>query len=199
MYLCDGADLRAHFPNVRHRLIGRVLRVEDFIAGVNRTVLTEDALHHVFRAFELRRIAGLSVDLFERERDLLRNNNNGGEFFGCAFDLFVGTCQALDSECGLGCSDDLAVQVGEFAVELKAEADLGLWNYHTLEALFAAYSKVFRPGVRRHMDALRELWRAIDIDLKARLVAELGRELALHPHRSNVNAMYHALGDMDML
>ncbi|KAK7740009.1 hypothetical protein SLS62_011152 [Diatrype stigma] len=217
IYLCDRQDLLAHFPNIRHRLTGRVLRVEDYIAGWNRTPLAEDALHHVFRAFELRRVAGLSVDLFERARDLLRSGGirggggsdirgrrcggGGGrdEFFGSAFDLFVGTCQALDSEGGLGCSSDLLAQVGEFALELKGAADFGPWNYHTFEGLFAAYSKVFRPSAPAHMATLRRLWRAVDLDLKARLMAELSRELARHPQRSNAHVMYRALSDMDML
>lgn len=227
IYLCDRQDLLAHFPNIRHRLTGRVLRVEDYIAGSNRTPLAEDALHHVFRAFELRRVAGLSVDLFERARDLLRSGvirgggggsgsgsgrndrgrggggsgGNGGrdEFFGSAFDLFVGTCQALDSEGGLGCSSDLLAQVGEFALELKGATDFGPWNYHTLEGLFAAYSKVFQPSAPRHMATLRRLWRAVDLDLKARLMAELSRELAFHPQRSNAHVMFRALSDMNML
>ncbi|KAI1252606.1 hypothetical protein MGN70_004809 [Eutypa lata] len=208
IYHCDRMDLLTHFPNIRHRLTGRILHVEDYIAGANRTALAEDALHHMFRAFELRRIAGLSVDLFERARDLLRSRGGGGssrygrdrdEFFGSAFDLFVGTCQALDSEGGLGCSDDLLAQIGEFALELKGAADFGPWNYHTLQALFAAYSQVFQPSTPRHMETLRLLWKAIDIDLKARLMTDLGRELAFHPQRSSAHIMFRALTDMGVL
>lgn len=205
IYLCDRSDLLAHFPNIRHRLTGRTLHVEDYITGPNRTALAEDALHHVFRAFELRRVAGLSVDLFERARDLLRStagsrqSHDRDEFFGSAFDLFVGICQALDSEGGLGCSDDVLAQIDDFALELKGAADFGPWNYHTLEGLFAAYSKVFQPSTPKHMDTLRFLWKAIDIDLKARLMTELSRELAFHPQRSNAHVMYRALSDMDML
>ncbi|RYP44977.1 hypothetical protein DL769_011488 [Monosporascus sp. CRB-8-3] len=198
-YVCNRADLLEHLPNVRHRLVGRVLRVGDLIARPNRTALVVDALPHIFRGFELHRTTGLKVDLFERARNHLHNGRNVDEFLVHAVNAFIGVCEALDSEGGLGCSDDLLGQIDEFVVELKEEANFGPWNYRALEGLFAAYSKVFRSNMPRHMYTLRALWGTIDIKLRARLMTELGRELDRHSQKSNIQAMYRALSDMNMI
>ncbi|RYP52799.1 hypothetical protein DL770_011010 [Monosporascus sp. CRB-9-2] len=198
-YVCNRADLLEHLPNIRHRLVGCVLRVGDLIARPNRTALVVDALPHIFRGFELHRTTGLKVDLFERARNHLHNGRNVDEFLVQAVNAFIGVCEALDSEGGLGCSDDLLGQIDEFVVELKEEAHFGPWNYRALEGLFAAYSKVFQPNMPRHMYTLRALWGAIDIRLRARLMTELSRELDRHSQRSNIQAMYRALSDINML
>ena len=198
MYLCDRKDLLDHLPNIRHQLTGSALNVEDFIAGSNRTEHTHEALHHIFRSFQLRRTSGLAVDVFERARDLLRSTpRNGVVSFDTAFDVFLGTCAALDSEVGLGCSDDLFSQVEEFALELKTAADFGPWNYHALVEFFEAYSMVFQPSTPRHMDALRELWRCIEIRGKVIVMDHLAWKLDWEPKRSNAHVMYRALCDID--
>ena len=199
VYLCDRADLLEHFPNIRHRMSGGVLYVEHFITRWNRSQFSQEALHHIFRSFQLRRTSGLTVDIFERARDLLHSGHSGEEFYEIAFDIFVGVCHALDAEGGLGCSEDLLAQVEEFALELKGRGNFGPWNCHTLVSLFAAYSKVFRPTTPRHMDALRALWRSTDIQLKAMLMADLANSLDWHDQRSNAHAMYRALSDMEAL
>ncbi|RYP37039.1 hypothetical protein DL767_003102 [Monosporascus sp. MG133] len=149
--------------------------------------------------FNCRRVSRLKVDLFERARNHLHNSRNVDEFLVHAVNAFIGVCEALDSEGGLGCSDDLLGQIDEFVVELKEEAHFGPWNYRALEGLFAAYSKVFQPNMPRHMYTLRALWGAIDIKLRARLMTELSKELDRHSQRSNIQAMYRALSDMNMI
>ncbi|RYP53342.1 hypothetical protein DL768_001699 [Monosporascus sp. mg162] len=195
------SSLRSHDKTgpSRHRLVGRMLQVGDLIARPNRTALVVDALPHIFRGFELHRTTGLKVDLFERARNHLHNARNVDEFLVHAVNAFIGVCEALDSEGGLGCSNDLLGQINEFVVELKEEVHFGPWNYRALEGLFAAYSKVFQPSTPRHMYTLRALWGAIDIKLRARLMTELSRELDRHSQRSNVQAMYRALSDMNMI
>ena len=218
VYLCDRADLLEPLPNIRHRLAGGVLHVDQFITWWNRSEYSEEALHHIFRSFQLRRTSGLSVDIFERARDLLQhhhhNSSSGhghghnssrsggasessGSSYEIAFDVFVGVCQALDAEGGLGCSEDLLGQVEEFALELKRRGHFGPWNCHTLVSLFAAYAKVFRPSTPRHMHALRALWRGLDIQLKAMLMDDLARSLDWRDQRSNAHAIYRALSDME--
>ncbi|RYO76887.1 hypothetical protein DL766_008231 [Monosporascus sp. MC13-8B] len=198
-YVCNRVDLLEHLPNIRHRLVGRVLRVGDLIARPNRTALVVDALSHIFRGFELHRTTGLKVDLFERARNHLHNGRNIDEILVHAVNAFIGVCEALDSEGGLGCSDDLLGQIDEFVIELKEDAHFGPWNYRVLEGLFAAYSKVFQQDMPRHMYTLRALWSALDIKLRARLLTELSRELDRHSQRSNIQAMYRALSDMNMI
>lgn len=197
VYLCDRKDLLDHLPNIRHRLTGSVLHAAEFIVGWNRSAYSQEALHHIFRSFQLRRTSGLSVDIFERARDLLQSGRNGEESFETAFGLFLGTCDALDAEGGLGCSEDLLSQVEEFALELQARADFGPWNYHSLIEFFMAYSKVFRPSTPRHMDALRALWRSVNIGGKAVVMDVLAESLDWNSQRSNGHVLYRALCDMD--
>ncbi|RYP04902.1 hypothetical protein DL764_004172 [Monosporascus ibericus] len=149
--------------------------------------------------FNCRRVLRLKVDLFERARNHIHNSRNIDEVFVHAVNAFIGICEALDSEGGLGCSDDLLGQIDEFVVELKEEAHFGPWNYRALEGLFAAYSKVFQPNTPRHMYTLGALWGAIDIKLRARLMTGLSKELDRHSQRSNIQGMYRALTDMNMI
>lgn len=218
VYICYSDDLKKHLPHARDFGLDRgspvLFPLESMLheAGAGgeyggyMVAVVADALHNMFRAFERVRGAGTTVDLFDKASALLTYGSNGRGCFRTSFDLFVGTCAALDSEKGLGCSEELLRQLGTFALQLRASPHPAsrqhgtAWPIGTVEALFASYSKVFRAGAPAHsMDTLRSLWESLDLDLKGRLMREMAVEMRCHPRHSNVHTMYRALHDMGLV
>ncbi|KAI8631899.1 hypothetical protein F5Y19DRAFT_378637 [Xylariaceae sp. FL1651] len=194
-YVCNRADILEHLPNTRHTPFGRTFQPR--IARQHQSQSTLDALHALFHGFERYRATGTPYYLFESARDWLYHEPTLG-FQGC-FNFFIGVCTALDSELGLGCSDELLQQIDEFAVDLMYSHEIGFFagNRRILD-FFIAYSKVFQPTTQRHLDTLRELYNLIPGQLRARLVVHLTAMLDAMPQRSNANAMFRTMRDLGM-
>ncbi|CAJ2512442.1 Uu.00g054570.m01.CDS01 [Anthostomella pinea] len=194
-YLCNRADILEHLPNTRQAPFGRTL--EPRIAVQNQIPAALEALHQLFRGLEQYRTTGTPLYMFERARAML-NRDTEYAWYQC-FDFFVGTCAALDSEFGLGCSEELLQQIDEFAIDLMYTHELGTLDHRNpLLDFFVAYAKVFQPTTPRHLDTLRELWNCVPAEPRAWLMVDLAQVMDWRAQRSNVNAMFRAMRDMGM-
>ncbi|KAI5923557.1 hypothetical protein F4810DRAFT_667921 [Camillea tinctor] len=143
------------------------------------------------------RMTGTPLYLFERARAFLQRDIEA--CYQSAFDFFIGVCAALDSEHGLGCSDELLQQIDEFALDLMDSHDLDFFDKpEHLMVFFISYSKVFQPTTPRHLETLRTLYNSIPVFHRSRLMEGISRALQNNPRRSNVHAMFRAMRDMGM-
>ncbi|KAI1497847.1 hypothetical protein F5X99DRAFT_395362 [Biscogniauxia marginata] len=195
VYLCNRADILQQLPNTRQHPFGRTLYPN--IGPDNETDSALDALHYIFRGLEMYRMTGTSMYLFERAQAFLYRDNEA--CYQSAFDFFLGVCAALDSEHGLGCSDELLQQIDEFAMDLMDAHELDFFNRaEHLMVFFISYSKVFQPTTPRHLDTLRALYNSVPVFHRARLMEGISRALQNNPRRSNVHTMFRAMRDMGM-
>ncbi|KAI1485256.1 hypothetical protein F5X96DRAFT_660835 [Biscogniauxia mediterranea] len=195
VYLCSRADILQHLPNTRQNPFGRTLSPN--IGPENETESALDALHSIFRGLEMYRMTGTPLYLFERARAFLQRDIEA--CYQSAFDFFLGVCAALDSEHGLGCSDELLQQIDEFALDLMDSHDLDFFDKpEHLMVFFISYSKVFQPTTPRHLETLRTLYNSIPVFHRSRLMEGISRALQNNPRRSNVHAMFRAMRDMGM-
>ncbi|KAH9889606.1 hypothetical protein F4778DRAFT_383930 [Xylariomycetidae sp. FL2044] len=195
-HLCNRTDILEHLPNTRSTPFGRRLNSEDFIPPRHRR-LCRRALSHIFDGLAEYRRSGTPLYVFEKTRDLLIHDHH--KPFAEALDMFVGVCNALDSEYGLGCSDALLQQVDEFAIDLMHAHSTGFFNPLRLMAFFRSYSKVFQPTTPRHLDTLRTLWHSVPINYRVHVMRDFAQSLNRMSRRSNVHAMFRAMQDMGMI
>ncbi|KAI1266973.1 hypothetical protein F5Y18DRAFT_425529 [Xylariaceae sp. FL1019] len=193
-YLCNRADIMEHLPNTRTTPFGRTFC--PIIAYQNMGPSAFEALAALFSGLERYRATGCQLYLFENARHWLFYENSRA--FPQCYEFFIGACNALDSEYGLGCSDALLQQIDEFAIDLMYSHDFGQFNRPRLVTFFMAYSKVFQPSTQRHMDTLRELYNSVPVQIRSALVAQLAGYLDARSQRSNPNVMFRAMRDMSM-
>ncbi|KAI3320171.1 hypothetical protein HD806DRAFT_249356 [Xylariaceae sp. AK1471] len=194
-YVCNRADILQHLPNTRLTPFGRTFHPHIAREHWRQPVL--EAFHALFHGLERYRSTGTPVYLFESARDWLYQEN--ARCFEKCFYFFIGVCTGLDSELGLGCSDELLQQIDEFAIDLMYSHELGFFtgNRRLLD-FFMAYSKVFQPTTQRHVDTLRELYDSVPGFVRGHLVMHLTAMLDLRPQRSNANAMFRTMRDLGM-
>ncbi|KAI0150674.1 hypothetical protein GGR57DRAFT_471163 [Xylariaceae sp. FL1272] len=193
-YICNRADIIEHLPNTRSTPFGRTFCPQIAYRNMGPSVL--EALDSLFSGLERYRATGDPLYLFENARHWLFNENTRA--FPQCYEFFIGACNALDSEYGLGCSDALLQQIDEFALDLMYSHDFGHFNRQRLLIFFMAYAKVFQPSTQRHMDTLRELYNSVPVQIRSGLVAQLAGYLDVRSQRSNPNVMFRAMRDMSM-
>ncbi|ORY59547.1 uncharacterized protein BCR38DRAFT_412558 [Pseudomassariella vexata] len=195
VFHCSRDDILYHLPNARYHSLGRHFFPKNFIATPNRAASTLDALRHIFRGLENYRNTGQPFELFERADSILDKAKDGRYGFAEAARFYIGVCNALDKECGLGCSDELLVQIDDFVVGLMEMVDNQVQPTYIREILFA-YARVFQPSTPRHMETLRTLWGQIPDSLKPMLVGEINKCATAQPKSVVCQAFARAMKDM---
>ncbi|KAI2641256.1 hypothetical protein GGS21DRAFT_487596 [Xylaria nigripes] len=93
--------------------------------------------------------------------------------------------------------EELLQQIDEFAIDLMNSHELSFFTGNRrLPDFFMAYSTIFQPTTRRHIDTLRELDSSVPRFVCGRLVTHLTAVLDTGCRRSNLNAMFRTMRDL---